>query len=62
MTTDERLAEEVRLVYRHLYWATKHVANIYNAVKPESKPVIDFDPMQLSLFGQTDMEECGHGE
>ncbi|MBQ6069977.1 MAG: hypothetical protein IJK84_10785 [Bacteroidales bacterium] len=50
MNIDERLAEEVRLVYRHLYWATKHLANIYNAVKPEGKPELEVDPRQLSLF------------
>lgn len=51
METNEHIAEETRLVYRHLYWATKHLANIYNAIKPEEKPAVEFDPRQLSLFG-----------
>lgn len=56
MNIDERLAEEVRLVYRHLYWATKHLANIYNAVKPEDRPALEVDPIQLSLFGNESEE------
>ena len=56
MNIDERLAEEGRLVYRHLYWATKHLANIYNAVKPEDRPALEADPRQLSLFGNESEE------
>lgn len=56
MNIDDRLAEEVRLVYRHLYWATKHLANIYNAVKPEDRPALEVDPRQLSLFGNESEE------
>lgn len=57
---NEYTAEEVRLVYRHLYWATKHLANIYNAIKPEEKPAVNFDPMQLSLFGANEETEVSH--
>ena len=58
--SNEYTAEEIRLVYRHLYWATKHLANIYNAIKPEEKPIINFDPNQLSLFatiGEKEVED-----
>lgn len=57
MNVNEFIAEEVRLVFRHLYWATKHVANVYNAIKPEEKPSLDVDPNQLSLFGDDEGEE-----
>jgi len=56
MNIDERLAEEVRLVYRHLYWAKRHLSNIYNAVKPEDRPALEVDPRQLSLFGNESEE------
>lgn len=46
----EKLAEEARLIYRHLYWAAGHAAKIYNAIKPEDKPEIIIDPCQLNLF------------
>ncbi len=59
MNIDEKTAEEMRLMYRHLYWATKHMANIYNAVKPEEKPPLGFDPQQLSLpFEQEEDKEA----
>lgn len=46
----DKLAEEVRLMYRHLYWAAGHAAKVYNMIKPEEKPAIDIDPCQLNLF------------
>ncbi len=48
----EKLAEEVRLMYRHLYWAAGHAAKVYNMIKPESKPEVFVDPLQLDLFGE----------
>ena len=50
----EKLAEEVRLVYRHLYWAAGHAARVYDMIKPEDKPAIVIDPCQLNLFEITD--------
>jgi hypothetical protein len=58
--TRQQLAEEVRLLYRHLYWAAGHAVKIYNIIKPDDKPDIEIDKNQLSLFDfteQTDEEK-----
>lgn len=54
---DQVLAEEMRLIYRHLHWAAGHAANVYNLIKPEEKPALEVDKNQLSLFSETETND-----
>lgn len=55
--TMEKLAEDVRLTYRHLYWAAGHLAKIYAHLRPEQAEDVQEDPRQLKLFGEVEETE-----
>ena len=48
----ESMSEDLRLAHKELTWAAKHMANIYNAVKPAEKSPIEGDPNQLKIFDE----------
>ena len=45
--------DELRLAIQDLRWATAHLTNYYNKVKPADAPKIEDDPRQLKIdFGE----------
>lgn len=55
--TQAQLAEEMRLICRHLYWATDHAAKVYDIIKPKDKPSIEVDSRQMNLFEEMNDNE-----
>lgn len=48
-TAQEQVAEHLRLIYKELLWATKHLQALYELVKPDEAPEIE-NPNQLKIF------------
>ena len=51
MKQELEMHEHVRLIYKHLKWASEHAAKIYNLIKPEDKNEIIPDN-QMVLFDE----------